>query len=63
MGFKTDEETGEEVFYLELRFSSVPNLSPKLVWDKPRITLSWLEEGKDNAGVTISGDPSNATMP
>jgi hypothetical protein len=33
MGWKKDEETGEEVFYAEVRFDGIPPLSPKLVWE------------------------------
>jgi hypothetical protein len=39
MGWKTDEETGEEVFYAEVRFDGIPPLSPKIVWEAIPVTL------------------------
>ena len=34
MGWETDAETGDEVFYVHMRFDAPPPLSPKLCWDK-----------------------------
>lgn len=34
MGWENDDETGEEVFYVHMRFDAAPSLSPKLCWEK-----------------------------
>ena len=39
MGWEKDEETGEEVFYAHLRFTGVPLLSPKLVWEAVPVSI------------------------
>ena len=33
MGWETDDATGEEVFYVHMRFDGPPPLSPMLCWD------------------------------
>lgn len=34
MGWEKDEETGEEHFYVHMRFAGIPPLNPKLCWDQ-----------------------------
>lgn len=33
MGWENDTETGEEAFYVHMRFDGPPRLSPILCWD------------------------------
>lgn len=40
MGWENDDETGEEVFYVHMRFTEPPPLSPLLCWNAVPMMLA-----------------------